>query len=161
MKRTFAYAVATAAVLAVAAPAFAESSVSNMTNTLTASPIHSVGRCPAVITFTGTITVEGNITPASPVQIGYQFERSDPSTGPIKYFMISHPGSTTVSTTWTLGGPALPSYSGWEKLKAWPTRHLGFGYAFSPEAHFTVRCGGWGHGPNSQGGPNHPNQNPQ
>jgi hypothetical protein len=142
MKRELSFVFATAALLAVAAPASA-ASVTSMTNTLTATPAHSRGHCPAVITFHGTITVAGTMGPNDPVQIGYQFERSDPSTGPIKYFMVTHPGTYPVSTTWTLGGPALPHYAGWEKLKAWPTRHDGgFGYAYSPEAHFTVDCAG-------------------
>ena len=89
---------------------------------------------------TGTITVRGTFDREHPVQIGYQFLRSDNATGPISYYTITEPGTQTVSDTWTLGGPALPHYSGWQELKAWPTAHLGFGYAFSPKATFTVDC---------------------
>ena len=98
------------------------------------------GNCPAVITFTGTITVSGRIDPAQPVQIGYQFLRSDNATGPISYYTITEPGTREVSDTWTLGGPPLPTYSGWQQLKAWPTQHLGYGYSFSPKANFKVIC---------------------
>lgn len=98
------------------------------------------GACPAVITFTGTITVRGRFDSNQPVQIGYTFLRSDNATGPINYYTITSSGTQTVSETWTLGGPSLLHYNGWEQLKAWPTAHLGFGYAFSPKAMFTVDC---------------------
>jgi hypothetical protein len=125
------------------ASALAEPTVSGMTNTLSATPRTFRGNCPAVITFNGTITVNGEFgaVAPTPVQIGYQFLRSDGATGPINYYTITAPGTQSVSTTWTLGGPALPSYGGWEQLKAWPTRHDGgFGYAFSPKASFRVVC---------------------
>jgi hypothetical protein len=138
---------AAAAVAISVSPAFAESSVSDVVSSLTASPPSHVGICPAVITFTGTITVRGNIVPGSPVQMGYTFLRSDNATGPIQYFTITAPGSRTVSTTWTLGGASLPAYDGWMQLKAWPTRHLGFGYSFSPKAAFHVQCAAAGGGP--------------
>ena len=108
--------------------------------TLTAAPKVFRGACPAVITFTGTITVRGKFDPNQPVQIGYQFLRSDDAMGPVNYYTISGPGTQTVSETWTLGGEELPHYAGWEQLKAWPTEHLGFGYAFSSKAMFSVDC---------------------
>lgn len=132
--------VAGAVLFAFASQALADSSVSNVTATLAASPVAYKGKCPAVITFKGTITVTGKFDPKFPVQIGYTFLRSDGATGPIKYYTLTAPGTTTVEETWTLGGPSLPTYSGWEQLKAWPTRHLGFGYAFSPKASFRVAC---------------------
>jgi hypothetical protein len=129
------------AAFSVSGLAFAASSVSNITSTLTASPTVSQGKCPAVITFKGTITVKGNFDPQAPVQIGYQFLRSDNATGPITYYNVTAPGTQTVSTTWTLGGPSLPTPTGWEQLKAWPTRHEGgFGYSFSEKANFKVVC---------------------
>ena len=129
----------------VATPGFAlaAASVTSMTNTLSATPAAFRGKCPAVITFNGTITVDGQFGAAAPtpVQIGYQFLRSDNATGPIAYYTITAPGTYAVSTTWTLGGATLPRYTGWEQLKAWPTRHDGgFGYAFSPKADFKVVC---------------------
>ena len=128
------------AALCFASSASAESSVSNVVSTLAANPPVHNGACPAVITFTGQITVQGNISPASPVQMGYTFLRSDNATGPVMYYNVTAPGTQTVSTTWTLGGPGLPNYDGWMQLKAWPTRHLGFGYSFSPKATFHVSC---------------------
>ena len=134
-------AAAVAAMLAVSGPAFAASAVDGMTSTLSATPAAFRGRCPAVITFNGTITVTGKIDPDDPVQIGYQFLRSDNATGPISYYTITEPGTQAVSDTWTLGGAPLPNYSGWEQLKAWPTGHEGgFGYSFSGNANFSVRC---------------------
>jgi len=138
-KLLFASVVATA--LCASSLAFAASSVSSVVSTLTAVPPAYQGKCPAVITFKGTITVKGNIDPQAPVQIGYQFLRSDNATGPIKYYTITAPGTQAVSTTWTLGGPTLPTYAGWEQLKAWPTRHEGgFGYSFSEKASFKIAC---------------------
>ncbi|HWA63430.1 MAG TPA: hypothetical protein VG939_18785 [Caulobacteraceae bacterium] len=130
-----------AAAVFTAGSALAQSTVAAMSASLSASPAAYSGHCPGVITFTGTIVVRGHIDPAHPVQIGYQFLRSDNATGPISYYMVTQPGAKQVSTTWTLGGPALPHYAGWEQLKAWPTGHEGgFGYAFSPKATFTLRC---------------------
>lgn len=128
------------AALCFASSAFAESSVSDVVSTLAARPEAFNGPCPAQITFTGQITVRGNIDPSSPVQMGYTFLRSDGATGPVFYYNITAPGTQTVTTTWTLGGPQLPNYNGWIQLKAWPTRHLGFGYSFSPRATFRVTC---------------------
>ena len=68
----------------------------------------------------------------APVEIGYQFTRSDGAVSQNQFFTISHPGTYPISTTWTLGGAGLTSYSGWESFKAWPTGHQGgFGYSFS------------------------------
>jgi len=131
---------AAVAALCCGSTALAESSVSDVVSTLVARPPAAVGNCPAQITFTGTITVRGNIEPGSPVQMGYTFLRSDNATGPIQYYTITAPGTQTVSTTWTLGGPGLPNYQGWMQLKAWPTRHLGFGVSLSPRAEFRVTC---------------------
>jgi hypothetical protein len=141
MSRKLIFAATLAGALAAAGAALADSSVSNITNRLMAAPRMYRGQCPAVITFDGTITVAGRIDPSAPVEIGYQFLRSDNAKGPIMYFNVTRPGTTPVSTTWTLGGAALPAYSGWEQLKAWPTRHEGgFGYAFSGRAGFRVVC---------------------
>jgi hypothetical protein len=133
-------ALAALAAIGLAGAAFAQSTITNVTSTLSASPRVYRGVCPGVITFNGTITVVGRINPRQPVQIGYTFLRSDGATGPISYYTIVRPGTQTVSTTWTLGGRQLPHYSGWEQLKAWPTSHLGFGYSFSPKAEFRLIC---------------------
>ena len=141
MKRLLIFTLALAATAAFSGNAFAESSVLDMNTILAASPSAFKGKCPAVITFNGRITVKGRFDPQHPVQIGYQFLRSDNATGPISYYTITASGTQTVSNTWTLGGPPLPNYSGWQQLKAWPTRHEGgYGYSFSPKANFTVTC---------------------
>ncbi len=124
-----------------AAPAFAASIVTGMTDTLSASPVAYQGKCPAVITFNGKITVTGRIDPKAPVEIGYQFTRSDGGVSQNQFFTITHPGTYPISTTWTLGGAGLTSYSGWESFKAWPTGHQGgFGYSFSNKAAFRMAC---------------------
>ena len=143
MKRLLVPVLVLAATAAFSAGALAAPAVSAMNTTLMASPTNARGDCPAVITFNGAITVSGTFDRLrpSPVQIGYQFLRSDNATGPISYYTITSPGTHTVSDTWTLGGAALPTYSGWQQLKAWPTGHEGgFGYSFSPKANFTVIC---------------------
>jgi hypothetical protein len=143
MKRLLVPVLALAATAAFSASAPAASAVSAMNTTLMATPTNARGDCPAVITFNGAITVSGRFDPTHPVpvQIGYQFLRSDNASGPISYYTITEPGTQTVGDTWTLGGPAMPTYSGWQQLKAWPTGHEGgFGYSFSPKANFTVTC---------------------
>lgn len=136
-------ALAIAGMVSLPGAVLAAPTVSSMTNTLSATPAAYNDKCPAVITFNGTIAVDGVFGAAAPtpVEIGYQFLRSDGATGPISYYTITAPGTQTVSNTWTLGGAPLPSYAGWERLKAWPTHHDGgFGYALSPKAHFKVVC---------------------
>ncbi len=140
MARKLFSALTMAAMVCVSGSAFAASTVSDVTSTLSATPRVHRGECPAVITFNGTITVAGTIDPLSPVQMGYQFLRSDNATGPIAYYTITAPGTQSVSDTWTLGGASLPAYAGWQQLKAWPTSHLGFAYSFSDKAHFRVVC---------------------
>lgn len=138
MKHKLAF--AALAAICFAMPALAESAVSNVVSTLAANPPSFNGLCPAQITFNGSITVEGRFDPAAPVEMGYTFLRSDGATSPINYFTITAPGTRNVQTTWTLGGPGLPNFAGWQQLKAWPTRHLGFGYSLSPRAEFRVLC---------------------
>jgi hypothetical protein len=78
---------------------------------LTASPAKYEGPCPGVIKFSGTITVNGRGT------VKYTFLRSDGATAPVFTLAFAGPGTKTVGTTWTLGGAALPNYSGWEAIK--------------------------------------------
>ncbi len=144
MKRLLfsAFAIAAAAAFSASAPA---TTITGVTSSLTAAPTVFNGNCPGVITFNGTITVNGTFDSAAnyPDQFGYQFQRSDGAIAPISYFTVHGTGPFThpVSTTWTLGGAALPHYSGWEQVKVWPT-HGGFAYTNSPQAHFTVNCNG-------------------
>ena len=61
----------------------------------------------------------------------------DTARGPRQVASCSYP----VEETWTLGGPGLPRFSGWEQLKVWPTRHEGgIGYVFSPKGAFRLMC---------------------
>lgn len=85
--------------------------VQSVTATLTANPTSYAGTCPAVIHF------DGQITATEPGRIQYKFIRSDGAYAPIQTLDFAQAGSKPVNTTWTLGGPALPTYSGWEAVK--------------------------------------------
>ncbi len=100
-----------------------------ITATLSADPVTYTGPCPAVITFKGKITV----TKACKLQ--YKFIRSDGALAPVQTLEFTGPGSKDVSTTWTLGGPGLPSYSGWEAIKVIYPQNVE-----SNKANFTIRC---------------------
>ncbi|HEX3919062.1 MAG TPA: hypothetical protein VHW60_17120 [Caulobacteraceae bacterium] len=144
MSRTFVPVLAAAAaVCAASGPAFALSVVTHLGDTLTASPLRYAGACPGVITFTGVVNVSGRFQPGSSVEIGYQFTRSDGATGQNQFFSVDHAGPHAITETWTLGGPPLPVYSGWERFKTWPTDSAqGGGHvtAVSNMAHFGLRC---------------------
>jgi hypothetical protein len=134
---------AATALCSLAAPAFAGSYVSGLTDTLTASPTHFAGVCPGVITFHGVVHVTGKFVAGSPVEIGYQFTRNDGGTGQNKFFNATHPGAYDITETWTLGGAQVPSFVGWEKYKAWVTDSAlggGHGVTWSNEAHFSLKC---------------------
>ena len=79
---------------------------------LSAKPAVFQDNCPGVITFQGTITTD------RPGTVEYVFARSDGATDTItKRLVFRRPGTQRVSTTWTLGGMALPYYKGWEAIK--------------------------------------------
>lgn len=78
---------------------------------LAADPANYNGPCPGVIKFHGKIAANGQ------GEVKYQFIRSDGAVGPVQTLMFTGSGSKPVSTTWTLGGPALPEYVGWEAIK--------------------------------------------
>ncbi len=125
--------------LAGAAPPAAAATVSAIWATLAVSPPSHAGDCPAVVKFRGAIRVHGQFD--HPVQIAYQFLRSDRGPAPIDYFSVTEPGTHPVSNTWTLEDAGPSGYAGWEQLKVWPTRHEGdFGYQFSARANFHVVC---------------------
>ena len=69
------------------------------------------GPCPAKLTFVGDISTDG----AGTVQ--YQFIRSDGGIIQPKTTNFVAAGTKKVSTTWTLGGAKLPTYSGWLGMK--------------------------------------------
>jgi hypothetical protein len=135
---------AVAAIFSATGPALAGSMVTGLNDSLSAHPMRYIGRCPGVITFVGTVDVIGHFQPGSTVEIGYQFSRSDGATGQNQFFSVAHAGPHQISETWTLGGPQVPQYTGWEKFKAWVTdsgQHPpGLGDTFSNEAHFTLTC---------------------
>ena len=117
---------ASTAVLAMLAtmPAFA-----NYTTTLSANPASYNGTCPTIIKFNGSITARK----AGRVQ--YKFIRSDNAFAPIQTIEFTAPGTKQVDTTWTLGGPALPHYSGWQAVQiVYPTNIQ------SNKATFSIRC---------------------
>ena len=134
---------AAGAVGLAASPAFALSMVTHLHATLSAAPLHYVGKCPGVITFHGVVDVSGHFQPGSSVEIGYQFSRSDGATGPNQFFNVSGPGPHDIAETWTLGGPQVPHFGGWEKVKTWVTDSGEGGNkppVWSNEAHFTLTC---------------------
>jgi hypothetical protein len=101
--------------------------------TAVADPARYEGPCPGQITFTGWITTDG------PGTLQYTWTRSDGAVAPVVTLEFETAGTKRVTTTWTLGGPGLPSYSGWEALRiVWPTPME------SNQAHFTVSCGSGG-----------------
>jgi hypothetical protein len=69
------------------------------------------GQCPITVKFTGYITTNG------PGTVKYTFTRNDGATAPVFALEFDAAGTKPVNTTWTLGGPALMEYSGWERLK--------------------------------------------
>lgn len=121
--------IGTIAVLAVALLFAAEAMARDYGAHLGAAPTDYSGNCPAKITFTGKITAKK----AGKVQ--YKFVRSDGAFAPIQSLEFAAPGAKEVETTWTLGGPSLPSYSGWQAIEVvYPTSFE------SNKAHFKVRC---------------------
>ncbi|KXK52113.1 MAG: hypothetical protein IPM61_06995 [Chlorobi bacterium] len=78
---------------------------------LSADPTSYNGPCPGVIKFNGKIAANGQGT------VKYQFIRSDGGVGAVQTLVFTGPGSKPVSTTWTLGGPSLPEFAGWEAIK--------------------------------------------
>ncbi|HKK05278.1 MAG TPA: CARDB domain-containing protein [Gammaproteobacteria bacterium] len=109
----------------------ASAQAANYQAKLSASPTSYSGKCPAKITFKGTITANR----AGRVQ--YKFIRSDGAFAPIHTLEFTSPGVKHVSTTWTLGGDKLPSYSGWEAIQiVYPTSLQ------SNKAHFRIACKG-------------------
>ncbi|HKK06462.1 MAG TPA: CARDB domain-containing protein [Gammaproteobacteria bacterium] len=97
--------------------------------TLSATPRSYSGKCPAKITFTGAITAKRT------GRVQYKFLRSDGANAPVHTIEFTKPGTRRVSTTWTLGGASLPSYSGWQSIQIlYPQQ------AQSNKAHFKVKC---------------------
>lgn len=100
--------------------------------TVKAMPENYSGKCPATIKFVGRVTVK-NVT--RPIKIQYKFTRSDGALAPVETLTFDRDGSREVSETWTLGGPGLPSYSGWEAIRIVYPQELD-----SNRADFSVTC---------------------
>ena len=102
---------------------------------LKADRAKNTGRCPLTVNFGGGITADG------PGVVKYTFGRSDGARAPVYTLEFDAAGTKPVHTTWTLGGPGLPSYKGWQTIKVLSPNELS-----SPKAEgaFEVACNGSG-----------------
>ncbi len=96
---------------------------------LSSSPEKYQGQCPVTIKFSGEITLNGEGT------VRYTFIRSDGAMGPVETLYFDSAGTKTVSTVWTLGGPGLTTYDGWQAIKI-----LSPNVMESEKASFAFRC---------------------
>ena len=96
---------------------------------LVAAPPTFSGPCPTTIKFSGQIAVD------KPRTIEYTWVRSDGATAPTASLVFPAAGKQAVSTTWTLGGPALPSFSGWKQIKVLRPNAM-----LSKQAKFSIKC---------------------
>jgi len=106
---------------------------------LAANPANYSGPCPGTIKFSGKIVAKGK------GEVKYQFFRSDGATGPVMSVVFDGPGSKEISTTWTLGGAGLPTYTGWEAVRVLSPNSIE-----SNRANFTLTCSNSGASPNGQ-----------
>jgi hypothetical protein len=91
------------------------------------------GKCPVTVAFTGTITVN------APGIVKYTFLRSDGADAPIHTLDFKQAETQTVTTSWTLGGKALPEFKGWKRLKILSPN----AFETSTETGaFSIACGG-------------------
>ncbi len=88
-----------------------------------------IGPCPAVLKFLGSVTVN------APGTVRYSFVRSDAAVGPVETLYFDSAGTKTVGTVWTLGGPDLTTYDGWQAI-----RILSPNVMESDKALFAFRC---------------------
>jgi hypothetical protein len=118
-------------VTGIAAVAFAAPTI---TARLNANPAAYSGKCPATIKFDGEISVRG--LTRGPLTVTYEFIRSDGAkdTHP-KTLTFQKDGSQPVSTSWTLGGDKLPTFSGWQAVKVMAPLPVE-----SNRASFTLKC---------------------
>jgi hypothetical protein len=116
----------------LAATAFSQQQIPpNVKAVLSAKPASYTGSCPALITFGGYIAVN------QPMTVQYKFIRSDNANAPVQTLYFSSKSQQEVTTTWQLGGPGLPSYSGWEAIQIISPVSVE-----SNKAHFRIRCAG-------------------
>ena len=102
---------------------------SDITASLSAHPTSYNGKCPAVIKF------NGEITSIKAGRVQYKFIRSDNANAPVQTLSFAKPGKKSVSTTWTLGGAALPTYAGWEAIQVISPEQVE-----SNKAEFNIQC---------------------
>jgi len=89
--------------------------------------------CPVTVTFNGSITING------PGTVTYRFVRSDGATSGTYSVSFAKPGTSPVSTTWTLGeASALPSYEGWVAIQVLAPNAVESAHA---GAAFRMACG--------------------
>jgi len=88
-----------------------------------------IGPCPAVLKFLGSVTVN------APGTVRYSFVRSDAAVGKVETLYFDSAGTKTVGTVWTLGGPDLTTYDGWQAI-----RILSPNVMESDKALFAFRC---------------------
>ena len=98
---------------------------------LRAAPTAFQGTCPATIRFTGEIRA------SKPGKVQFKYVRSDGAPSPVQTLLFSSPGSKPISTTWTLGGGAVPRYQGWLAIQfVHPQTDR------TPPANFSIQCTG-------------------
>lgn len=100
---------------------------------LKAIPETYSGRCPVTIRFHGKITASHIVRP--PLKVQYKFIRSDGAFAPVHTINFERDGSKAVNTTWTLGGPGLPTYEGWQAIKVVYPQDVE-----SNKANFKIEC---------------------
>ncbi len=129
-------------VMGIAATGFSQQQIPpDVKAVLSAKPASYTGNCPALITFGGYIAVN------QPMTVQYKFIRSDNAEAPVQTLYFSSKSRQEVTTTWQLGGPGLPTYSGWEAIQIISPVSVQ-----SNRAAFRVRCAGLGQ-PGQEGGP--------
>jgi hypothetical protein len=135
--------------MGIAATGFPQQQIPpNVKAVLSAKPASYTGNCPALITFGGYIAVN------QPMTVQYKFIRSDNANAPVQTLYFSSKSSQEVTTSWQLGGPGLPTYSGWEAIQIISPVSVE-----SNKANFRIRCAGEGQ-PGQQGGPGQQGQLP-
>ena len=118
--------------LLVAALSFASlpsAQAANFSVQLSASPASFQGVCPATIRFAGEIRA------LKPGKVQFKYIRSDGASSPVQTLLFTAPGGKPISTTWTLGGGAVPRYQGWQAIQfVHPQTDR------SPPANFSILC---------------------
>ncbi|MBA2733958.1 MAG: hypothetical protein H0U54_13895 [Acidobacteria bacterium] len=115
--------------VALSAPAVSAQGGKVIEVILSVSPQAYDGPCPATINFIGKITTDG------PATVQYTFARNDSASAPTSTLVFDSAGTKEVSTTWTLGGGALPSYHGWQLINTLAPNKL-----VSNKAYFKLLC---------------------